>query len=439
MSNVRVRATIIVALGSVLAIALGPLQTSGAEAVLTLPVLQSGPSRTEMLKAWPEVAFRQGIEGSARVICTVGVDGSVKDCALIGSDPTGAGFGAAALTLANSVRFKPAAENGRALGVRWAFDLNWRCGTDCSAQKVAPGRDAEIWDYAPTLDEVTAAFPRSAKIDHGVVQLHCRVSGFRPVGCKAASGGTVDAELERAALRLVPRFTLKSNYVRKEIDLKVLLGSHDWYRAHPPGFRLQHGWTSGDIARVYPLQALSSGVKQGSAAITCGIGDFGRLRECMVTAESPAGLGFGQAALRLARSSIVERINEQGAPSFGGQFSTTIDLAIEDGRPLSSNPSLPPIMSPEEIVQGPSSADLERVYPPRAHSRNIQGRVMLDCLVEADGVPQQCTVVQAQPEGYRFEEAALELSKSFRVRQASINGRSFATRVRMPINFVINF
>jgi len=47
--------------------------------------------------------------------------------------------------------------------------------------------------------------------------------------------------------------------------------------------------------------------------------------------------------------------------------------------------------------------------------------------------------VQAQPEGYRFEEAALELSKSFRVRQASINGRSFATRVRMPINFVINF
>lgn len=40
----------------------------------------------------------------------------------------------------------------------------------------------------------------------------------------------------------------------------------------------------------------------GQTRIRCVVGLDGRLRDCVVTQEEPAGLGFGEAALRFSRS-----------------------------------------------------------------------------------------------------------------------------------------
>jgi periplasmic protein TonB len=54
-----------------------------------------------------------------------------------------------------------------------------------------------------------------------------------------------------------------------------------------------------DVLRVYPARALSSRLA-GRARIICRISDQGRLGPCEVISETPAGLGFGDAAVQIA-------------------------------------------------------------------------------------------------------------------------------------------
>lgn len=54
-----------------------------------------------------------------------------------------------------------------------------------------------------------------------------------------------------------------------------------------------------DLAKAYPSQALSRGV-EGRARIRCAVEPDGRLSDCVVIAEEPAGMGFGRATLSIS-------------------------------------------------------------------------------------------------------------------------------------------
>lgn len=62
------------------------------------------------------------------------------------------------------------------------------------------------------------------------------------------------------------------------------------------------GWaglpSSADIGQVYPPAALAQRVG-GKATIACRVNADGTLSECAAVAEKPAGMGFGDAALKL--------------------------------------------------------------------------------------------------------------------------------------------
>lgn len=64
-------------------------------------------------------------------------------------------------------------------------------------------------------------------------------------------------------------------------------------------FQLLRGPSVEERRRAHPPAALRAG-RSGSAAMSCVIGLDGRLSDCEVVNESPAGQGFGQAALTLA-------------------------------------------------------------------------------------------------------------------------------------------
>jgi protein TonB len=51
----------------------------------------------------------------------------------------------------------------------------------------------------------------------------------------------------------------------------------------------------------YPERALSQGVGRGVAVLACSVAAEGALADCRIVDESPAGMGFGQAALAGAR------------------------------------------------------------------------------------------------------------------------------------------
>jgi protein TonB len=72
----------------------------------------------------------------------------------------------------------------------------------------------------------------------------------------------------------------------------------------PPAVITDPRWvskpTSAQMERAYPRRALEAGIS-GKALIRCAVTVSGTLTGCAVVSESPAGNGFGAAALRLTR------------------------------------------------------------------------------------------------------------------------------------------
>jgi protein TonB len=73
------------------------------------------PSGAQLADAYPGRALDVGIAGSVTLLCTVGVNGQVRDCTVAEETPKNAGFGPAALKLSRWFRIRPKTENGEAV------------------------------------------------------------------------------------------------------------------------------------------------------------------------------------------------------------------------------------------------------------------------------------------------------------------------------------
>lgn len=98
-------------------------------------------------------------------------------------------------------------------------------------------------------------------------------------------------------------------------------------------------------------------------------------------------------------------------------------------------PPTPAMLTGMVWLQRPSSQDFNRYYPTRAMEREQEGRVVLDCIVSADGRI-ACTVVSEDPSGWGFGEAAIRISRNFRAAAQTSDGRATTGgRTRVPITF----
>lgn len=73
-----------------------------------------------------------------------------------------------------------------------------------------------------------------------------------------------------------------------------------------------------DLARFYPSRAASDGT-EGSSTIECTVQANGRLTDCSVVSESPAGAGFGRAHVQLASRFQMRPQTRDGAPVGGAR------------------------------------------------------------------------------------------------------------------------
>lgn len=110
--------------------------------------------------------------------------------------------------------------------------------------------------------------------------------------------------------------------------------------------------------------------------------------------------------------------------------------------PAATNPgpAAPPAPGPRQItnarwLERPDGSTFSRYYPERALTRSRAGKVVLDCLVGADGRI-ACEVVSEDPRGWGFGPAALQISKSFRMAPQLEDGQpTEGGRVRVPLRF----
>lgn len=75
-------------------------------------------------------------------------------------------------------------------------------------------------------------------------------------------------------------------------------------------------------------------------------------------------------------------------------------------------------------------------YPMKARRMNIEGKVLVGLVVDTSGVPVECKIVHADPQGY-FEEAALQAARKTKFIPGKVKGQPVNTSVVIPFVFAL--
>jgi TonB family protein len=215
--------------------------------------------------------------------------------------------------------------------------------------------------------------------------------------------------------------------MRRILTLAVLAALGGVARADPP--------TPDPALAVYPAAAKAAGV-EGSATLTCARDAHMALKGCVVASETPAGQGFGQAALALAARSPDNPALDVHNPALVGPQSLTVAFRL---RPPSVDPDLSQmahLIANPSVLRAPTAQDLWAYYPAAAYRALTSGHVALQCDAGVDGRLAACAVAEETPRGQHFGDAALRLARLYRVSPMKRDGEAIdGAQVRVPIDF----
>ena len=187
------------------------------------------------------------------------------------------------------------------------------------------------------------------------------------------------------------------------------------------------------IMKYYPAAARHAGV-EGKAYLICKVSEHARMSDCAVSAEAPAGYGFGEAAVALSKLSRDNPDVSIIPPLKVEVITFTFSL-----KPPSISPNiLEPahLDRPPAFLARPDPKAVASDYPPAAASAHIAGHVVLDCIVTPEGQLSPCTVLDEQPSGWGFGKGAIKMASGFKMRPGSRDGVPIVGgHYRLPISF----
>ena len=214
---------------------------------------------------------------------------------------------------------------------------------------------------------------------------------------------------------------------RATLTLAVLAALGGVARADPP--------PSPDPALAYYPAAAKAAAIEGSATLTCTRNAHMALKGCVLTSETPAGQGFGQAALVLAARSPDNPRLDVHNPHLVGPQSLTVAFSLH---PPSVDPDLSQmahLITNPSILAAPTAADIWSTYPGPAYRGLVNGHVTLKCGVSRVGLLTACDVTEETPRGQEFAVAAKLIARQYRLSPMKRDGEAIDGQVQVPVDF----
>lgn len=189
-----------------------------------------------------------------------------------------------------------------------------------------------------------------------------------------------------------------------------------------------------DLA-FYPPAAKAAGV-EGQAVINCRRDEHLALRDCSLVSETPAGRGFGAAALAMAAKSPENTLVTTDDAQLRAPASLTVAFSLHPPQVLPDLTQPAHMVTKPTLVSGPTTAQIQAAYPVRALSDQVEGAALIDCTVGKTGKLSNCQVAAETPAGYGFGQAALDVSSDFTLKPQTVDGEAVeGAQVRVPVAF----
>jgi TonB family protein len=208
------------------------------------------------------------------------------------------------------------------------------------------------------------------------------------------------------------------------------------------------------VTPVYPDSARRAGI-EGQVNLQIVVDELGRVTEAEVLLARPAGL-FDEAAVAAIRQWIFEPARAGGKP-IKVRMGQRMEFSLGDRRPPSPSPppagEKPPIivreMEPPHVPKpgetpifmawedAPELIPVTQVrpeYPAIALKAGLEGKVILQIVIDEEGNVIQADVILAQPPGV-FEDAAIKAIRQWKFKPAKQRDKAIKVRMAWPVEF----
>jgi len=288
----------------------------------------------------------------------------------------------------------------------------------------AQDRNAD-WLKRPTPELLKELFPSAAlrKAKGGSATIGCIVTVQGTLrDCKVLSEKPADLGFGGAALALAPQLLMRPalrDGVPVESPVRIPI---NWDMS---GMSPQPTPAQGDkiytnlpyrrapsvdqVLAAYPEKARAAKVG-GSAILDCRITKEGGLARCSTIREQPSGYGFAAAAKSLSPQFTTPTDTGGGGTAVGSRAHVNVTFAA------STLDASAPVIGKPKWMAVPQINDLVAVLPEAAKKAKVyRARVVMECKVVAEGLVDGCKAMSQEPAGLGYDQAALMLSKYFRL------------------------
>jgi TonB family protein len=325
---------------------------------------------------WPATAYFKGGDGKVTLSCLIDVHGLAERCVVAAESPKGQGFGKAALEMRPTFQLKPATgADGQPVNATMSIKISFKppkkdlVGVQATQAEIRSFHDIDglinskqsqagnalqmrkvtmlddpVWLTAASFDDLARAYPAKGGGVEGYAAAHCQVvrSGAEAgslKACQVIKESPDGHDFGKAALSLAGKFHLAPsvlagapNHNEVWVDIPI--------RLPPPtalGDRtvMAPVWVLGvdpkATPRVFPPEAAEAGLTTGRGVARCTVGPNGVMQSCAPEPGEPDGLGFSEAAAKLASGMKMNLWAADAAPVVGGVVHIPIRLNLKGG------------------------------------------------------------------------------------------------------------